>query len=183
MENLSFSQGSVGKGRSHAFNWNLHIHSFMQTCIARLDEVHPWLYKMLKMTLYPIVGWTASITSMSHLLVKVSLHVSRIETDRNPNFDYQQKPNILLNPKYSANCRIAEYRIVPTQYCKFVTIRFRQNFRFDFLQNILAEIGFGRTLLYRTIARQNISLRQASCWCDWLGSDLILATFFRHVTP
>ena len=37
-----------------------------------------------------------------------------IETDRNPNFDYRQKPNILLNPKYSANCRITEYRIVPT---------------------------------------------------------------------
>ena len=36
-----------------------------------------------------------------------------LETDRNPNFDYRQKPNILLNPKYSANCRIAEYQIVP----------------------------------------------------------------------
>ena len=35
--------------------------------------------------------------------------VSLIETDRNPNFDYRQKHNILLNPKYSANCRIPEY--------------------------------------------------------------------------
>ena len=32
-----------------------------------------------------------------------------VETDRNPNVDYRQKPNILLNPKYSANCRIPEY--------------------------------------------------------------------------
>ena len=42
------------------------------------------------------------------------LDLRTIETDRNPNFDYRQKPNILLNPKYSSNCRIAEYRIVPT---------------------------------------------------------------------
>ena len=26
-----------------------------------------------------------------------------VETDRNPNFDYRQMPNILLSPKYSAN--------------------------------------------------------------------------------
>ena len=32
-----------------------------------------------------------------------------LETDRHPNFDYWQKPNILLDLKYSANCRIPEY--------------------------------------------------------------------------
>ena len=47
-------------------------------------------------------------------LTKTSTKQHSVETDRNPNFDYRQKPDILLNPKYSANCRIAEYRIVPT---------------------------------------------------------------------
>ena len=46
--------------------------------------------------------------------LRLSPSAGLLETDRNPNFDYRQKPNILLNPKYSANCRIAEYRIVPT---------------------------------------------------------------------
>ena len=85
------------------------------------------------------------------------------ETDRTPNLWYLPKPNILLNAKYSANRRIIGCRIVPTQYCQFAIIRFRKNIQLDILQNISAEIGFGWTLLYRTIARQNISLRQASC--------------------
>ena len=35
-----------------------------------------------------------------------------LENDRNPNFCYPPKTNILLKPNYSAKSRIAEYRIV-----------------------------------------------------------------------
>ena len=73
--------------------------------------------------------------------------VPGVETHRNQNLWYLPKPNILLNAKYSANCRIIGCRIVPTQQCQFATIRFRQNIRLDILQNISAEIGFGRTLI------------------------------------
>ena len=69
-----------------------------------------------------------------------------IKNDRNPNFCYLPKPNSLLKANYSAKSRIAEYRKVPTQEWKFVTIRFRQNILLDILHNISAEIGFGRTL-------------------------------------
>ena len=70
----------------------------------------------------------------------------KVENDRKPNFSYLPKPNILLKANYSAKSRIAEYRIVPTKWCKFVTIWFWQNIQLDILQNISAEIGFGRTL-------------------------------------
>ena len=36
--------------------------------------------------------------------------------------------------------------LVHTQYCKLFTILFRQNIWLGILQNILAEIGFARTL-------------------------------------
>ena len=39
---------------------------------------------------------------------------NRLETDRNPNFGYLPKPNILVKPNYSAKSRIAECRIVHT---------------------------------------------------------------------
>ena len=49
-------------------------------------------------------------------LVKFARNVPlHIENDRNPNFCYLPKLNILLKLNYYAKSRIAEYRRVPTQ--------------------------------------------------------------------
>ena len=70
----------------------------------------------------------------------------RLETDRNPNFHYLPKTNILLKPKYSAKSRIAEYRIVPTNSVNLPLFGFGRILGSNIRQNIMPKQGFGRTL-------------------------------------
>ena len=43
------------------------------------------------------------------IFARMTVIVRHVENDRNPNFSYLPNRNILLNPNYSAKCRIPEY--------------------------------------------------------------------------
>ena len=53
-----------------------------------------------------------------------------------------------MSPKYSANCRIAEYRIVPTISAN-LSLLFRQNIWLKYSAEYYAETAFGRSLTIR----------------------------------
>ena len=63
---------------------------------------------------FPNASARAGLTNTSSCPSSCKWASSLLENDRNPNFCYLPKPNILLNVKYSANCRIIGCRIVPT---------------------------------------------------------------------
>ena len=60
-------------------------------------------------------SWVKTINRLHTSSSTARGRVCVLETDRNPNLWYLPKPNIMLNAKYSANCRIIGCRIVPTQ--------------------------------------------------------------------
>ena len=101
---------------------------------------------------YCAAKWTTGIftenkTNITTEWMRHTVCCFDIETDRNPNFWYLPKTNILLKPNYSAMSRIAEYRIVPTISSNSTLFGFGRIFCSNILQNIMPKQGFGRTLL------------------------------------